>query len=67
MKEFWQFVSILISLAGFLVVAGILLVRGECLLTAAIKAVFVFVALWVAQSVLRALLNFTITPTNSKE
>lgn len=61
MKEFWQLVSILIALAGFLIVAGILLTRGECLLTTAFKSVLVFTALWAVQSVLRTLLNLTVS------
>ncbi|MEN6372164.1 MAG: hypothetical protein ABFD64_09150 [Armatimonadota bacterium] len=60
MKEFCQLISILIALAGFLVVAAVLLVRGESLLIAAFKSVLVFAALWAVQSVLRTLISFAV-------
>ncbi len=61
--------SILVSLLGFLIVAGALLVQGECILTAAIRAIIAFIALWAVQTVLRALLSLTnvAEPANTKE
>lgn len=59
MKDFWRLVSILTSLAGFLIVAGVLLVRGEDLFMSALRGVFVFVVLWAVQNILRALLSLT--------
>jgi hypothetical protein len=63
MKDFWQLLSILTSLAGFLIVAGVLLVRGEDILIAAIRAVLVFAALWAVQNILRGLLSLTAGAT----
>jgi len=57
MREFCQLIRILISLAGFLIVAGTLLMRGECLLMAAIRALLVFAALWVVQGFLSGLID----------
>lgn len=57
MRDFCRLISILISLAGFLIVAVTLLMRGECLLTAAIKSSLVFTALWVVQGFLSNLIN----------
>jgi exosortase/archaeosortase len=55
MKEFWRFISILISLSGFLVVGAVLLLRGEGFTTTVVRAVTTFAALWVVLGVLRAL------------
>ena len=57
MQSFWQLVSLMTSLAGFLVVGGVLLMNGESLLSTVIKAVLAFAGLWIAQSVLRGLLG----------
>jgi len=62
MREFWQLANLMISLAGFLIVAGVLLWGGESLLPAALRAAAAFAVLWVAQAVLRALLGLTIGP-----
>jgi len=59
MKEFWRLVSLMVSLAGFLIVAGVLLLQGESLLSVVVKAVAAFAVLWVAQALLRALLGLT--------
>ena len=67
MKGFWQLISLMISLGGFLVVAGVLLVRGEPLWSAAVRAVLVFVALWVVQGVLGALLSLAANSQTTDE
>ncbi len=49
MEGLYRFLSLIVSLAGFTVVAGTLLMRGESLFTVATRGVLAFVALWVVQ------------------
>ena len=60
MKDFWRFVSLMVSLVGFLIVAGTLLAKGETLFNAALRAVLVFAGLWIVQGILCSLLGFTV-------
>jgi membrane protein implicated in regulation of membrane protease activity len=57
MQEFWQLVSLLVCLAGFLITGGFLLLRGDSLLVAVIRAVISFAVLYVVQKVLGAILT----------
>jgi hypothetical protein len=56
-KEFWRLITCLVSLAGFMVVTGSLLVRGDCLFWAVGRGVLVFLVLWVVQNLLGQLLG----------
>jgi hypothetical protein len=57
MREFWRLLSILVSLAGFLVVAGVLLYKGDAVLSAAIKAAAAFAFLMFTQRVMTGVLG----------
>ena len=56
MQGFWQLFSILISLLGFIITGALLLVRGDSLAFAAVKAIAAFVALYIAQRMLGGIL-----------
>ena len=56
MQGFWQLFSILISLLGFAITGALLLVRGDSLALAAVKAVAAFVALYIVQRMLGGIL-----------
>ena len=47
----------LISLAGFLAVAGISLYRGDAILGVAIRSLVVFAVLWFGQRILQSVLG----------
>ncbi len=67
MGDFYQLLSLVISLVGFTIVAGKLLMDGECLLVAVGKGVLVFVVLWVAQVVLGSVCRFAAESEPSSE
>jgi hypothetical protein len=50
MEGLYRLLSLIVSLAGFTVVAGALLIRGESLFTVATRGVLAFTVLWVVQS-----------------
>jgi hypothetical protein len=58
MDGFYQLLSLMISLAGFGIVAGSLLLDGECLLVAAGKGIVVFIVLTVLQRVLAGVFKY---------
>ena len=62
MKELWRLISLVVCLAGFVVVAAILVVQDEGLFTVALKAIAAFFALWVIQGVLRAFVGLGVRP-----
>ena len=47
MEGLYRFLILIAALAGFTVVAGALLLRGECLFTVAARGVLTFALLWV--------------------
>lgn len=47
MEGLYRLLSLIVALAGFTLVAGTLLMRGECLFTVATRGVFTFTVLWV--------------------
>jgi len=61
MSEIWRLVSLIVCLAGFVIVAGVTLATGEDLLYVALRAVLTFAGLYAVQSVLRALLALAAT------
>lgn len=67
MKDFWRFVSLMVSLLGFLLVAGMLLAKGETLFDAAVRAVLVFAGLWIVLSFLCAILGLTLGTGNREQ
>jgi|GEM_PF-2822495 len=60
MAEFWRLVTIMICLVGFLATGCVLLARGETLFLAVLRAVSVFVGLFVVQKLLGAILVFAV-------
>ena len=52
MEGLYRLLSLIVSLAGFTVVAGALLMRGECLFTVATRGVAAFAVLWALQRVI---------------
>jgi hypothetical protein len=67
MQEFWRLISFLTCLAGFIIVAGAMLIRGESPFTAAVRAIAVFIALWVALGILRAFVGIAAGPGPNDE
>ena len=60
MSEIWRLVSLIVCLAGFVIVAGVMLATGEDLLCVALRAVLAFAGLYAVQSVLRVLLALAV-------
>lgn len=56
-REFRRLVSLLVALAGFSLVAGALLMQGECLLVVAFRSILAFLAIWAFMSLLGSLLG----------
>ncbi|MDH7481924.1 MAG: hypothetical protein QHH26_08135 [Armatimonadota bacterium] len=67
MDGFYQLVCLLISLAGFMIVIGVLLIRGEPILVTAVKGVLAFVALKIILGVLSKLFNAVACSENTNE
>lgn len=65
--KIWWIASYLISVTGFAVVGGVSLYNGEALYITAIRAVAVFIALWLVLRFLRALLGLTIVSESHEE
>ena len=61
MSEIWRLVSLMVCLAGFVIVAGLSLATGEDILWVAVRAVLTFAGLHVVQLVLRTLLALAAT------
>ncbi|MDO8586205.1 MAG: hypothetical protein Q7T82_04120 [Armatimonadota bacterium] len=57
MQDLWRLISFYISFAGFLLVAGISLYRGDAILDTAIRSLVVFAVLWFGQRVLQCVLG----------
>lgn len=62
MNDLWRLISILLSLTGFAVTGGVLLVQGESLPVLIVKAILVFVVLYAAQSLMGAIYAAVIGP-----
>ncbi|GEM_PF-4268807 len=58
MEGLYRFLSLIVSLAGFTIVAGTLLLRGECLVVVATRGVLTFTVLYVVQSVIGGIFRF---------
>ena len=57
MQELWRLIGFYISLAGFLVVAGISLHRGDQVFDAAVRSLVVFAVLWFGQRIIQGVLG----------
>ena len=57
MSEFYKLIRFLVSMTGFVVVAAVLLARGDGLFTSAVRAVLVFAVLWIVQGLLQGVLS----------
>jgi hypothetical protein len=56
MSEFYKLIRLLTSMTGFLVVAAIVLARGDALFTAALRAVLTFAVVYYVLGFLQGLL-----------
>lgn len=56
MTEFYKLIRLLVSMTGFLVVAAIVLARGDALFTAASRAVLTFAVIYYVLGFLQGLL-----------
>ncbi|MDI6827454.1 MAG: hypothetical protein QME62_03105 [Armatimonadota bacterium] len=66
MDGFYNLICLLISLAGFVIVTGVLLIRNETLLVASVKGVVAFLVLKVVLGMLGKLFNAVSFPENSE-
>lgn len=64
MHDFWKLISLFIGLGAFLITGVILLVQGESLQVAIVKAVVAFIALSVVQNMLGGIL---VAVTDSRQ
>lgn len=58
MDDFFKILSLIISVAGFVIVTGLLLWKGESLLIAVIKGIVAFLLLKMMQGVIGSISKF---------
>ncbi len=59
MKGFWQLISAMISLTAFVVIGGLLLLKGEPIDQVGLRAVAAAFVLWIVLGTLGKILSFT--------
>lgn len=65
MDDFFKLLSLMISVAGFVIVTGLLLWNGESLLIAVLKGIVAFVVLKAIQGAFSAISKFAAEETDS--
>jgi uncharacterized membrane protein YedE/YeeE len=63
MDDFFKLLSLMISVAGFVIVTGFLLWKGEDLLVAVLKGIVAFFVLKVAQGMFSSISKFAAEQT----
>jgi hypothetical protein len=67
MHDFWKLISLFLGLGAFMLTGVILLIQGESLQVAVIKAIVAFVALFVVQNLLGGILVAVTDSHQSQE
>lgn len=58
MEDFFKLLSLIVSVAGFVIVTGLLLWKGESLLLAVFKGILAFIILRMMQGVISSISKF---------
>lgn len=65
MQGFWKLTTVLIGLTGFTITGVVLLIKGDDLVDVVLKALAVFVVVYVVQNFLGGIL-FSVSETSAK-
>lgn len=67
MEGLYRFLSLIVALSGFTVVAGTLLMRGESLFTVATRGVCTFALLWVVLGAVGGIFRLAATSERRRD
>ena len=67
MEGLYRLLSLIVSLAGFTVVSGTLLMRGESLFTVATRGVLAFAVLWIVQGAIAGIFKLAASSERRRD